>query len=505
MTKQFLSRWAEIPNVRYATSMTFGALLLLLATIPRLTSPTFYAQLSNWRGFFSVVVKPGQDTTSIDIRGAITQHTSWVNVSVIDDVERVAVADIPDRLIEEDPRYDPYVSLVSDYFTDGTNELVYIPDRIPAWAIPLVLAGDGLRLGSVRVTEWQSVTKLLLMLSVGIPGLILFFRMRTAALLIALVPLSLLGQAGTWGLVAGAALTILYCSYLRGIIGFFDGLVRGNKPRMARNNRAFLIAFSTILATFALLPLHPRPGIALLSYAYSVAGLLGANLLWSGIDARVSIRRGHAVFTPIRLVRRSRRSLGLPVALLVVAVAVLGASSYVYEHRSQGAIPVPNRSKISDNYNWMTLSELYLSSNSNHLPGIADFFTHVSYQSYLPYGREYRFPEYGETVSVSSFRREGNRIVRIDRQVAILDSIWYASVFSDAREEPLASMLLSQTHPVVVKRIDAITLRGAVRAISFALLGAAIIALGVVVKPNLTPDSIYGMKNLQHRRKQLIA
>ena len=505
MTKQAQELRALASRIRYTIAIAMGALLIFVSTIPRLSTPAFYAQRSNWKGYFTVVVEPGQNTRNLDMAGSVTRYTAWVNVSVIDGLERVAIADIHDRLIEEDPRYDPYLSSVSGYFAAGEEEIVYLPDRVPAWAVPLILIGDGMRIGSFRVAEWRTVTNLFLMIFVGIPALIVYLRSQNPTLLIALLPISLLGQAGTWGLVVGLVLAILLISYHRGVSGFFLALVRREKYPVIRARKVAMVAIASILGALALLPLHPRPGIALASYLLSAGGCLGAALLWAGVVAENSHRRGHVIFDPIPLIRRAARSPGWRLAVCLATVVLVASVSYVDEHRRRSELPAPIRSQGSVAYDWVTLSDLYHSAEVRILPGIADFFCHVTYQNYLPYGRSYQFPEYGEIVSIGTFDLVGDRIVRRERQVALLDSGWYASVFSVAREEPLAAMLLTQTRPVAVERNPGVTFRGVARAVGFTSLALGIIAAGVLFRPNLTAGTIYGMRKTQHRRKQLIA
>jgi hypothetical protein len=125
---------------------------------------------------------------------------------------------------------------------------------------------------------------------------------------------------------------------------------------------------------------------------------------------------------------------------------------------STAEIPVPARVAGTDGYAWDVLGELGAfcgggTRGGAELPNLADYLTHVAYQSWLAYGMEYRFPARNERLEISVFTEDAatDRILKSRRTVTTFDDRWLEQELSSPPAGSAARMLLDQRGAVRVR------------------------------------------------------
>ena len=106
--------------------------LLAIIVLCRLLLPDFYAQLQTWQGYYTVAYEKLTDSPdisstdmTIDNEGLISRDTTFVYVSVINDVDRISLSEANRRLLPVDPRRDPYIASLDGYFVAADRSIIY--------------------------------------------------------------------------------------------------------------------------------------------------------------------------------------------------------------------------------------------------------------------------------------------------------------------------------------------------------------------------------------------
>ena len=476
-----------------------GIVILLVTTAARMTISALYSQTTIWDNHFSVVISASTD--GLQIEGLVSKHTSVVHLSLIDDVILLPVASIPSRLIAEDPRFDRFMAGVGGYFESRSGEVVYVKSDRPPWILLLRLLSDGFKLGDVSM---PARSRLQILIAIGSLIAIFgyaFYRRGDASLFIAMIPVTLLAlQGGTWGVVVAALIAAFWGVSAPSLGRILSAILQGKFGRTSKPPVAHFIVVCVSAAL--LLPLHPRPGVALLSFALTILGLFGCSLVAAALQFSIDGRREHNIFSPLHLIVRSIRP-SRPITLaLVAALIVIALLAAIAEIRDRSDMPGPAFVSGVKTFEWDDLFDLYHGGERRDIPGIADYLAHVAYQSYVHVSRDYRFPARGDTISLSTFHIDGERVVKTEKEVGRFDSVWYATQLSLARDMPLTALLLDQSRPVVAKRFEA---PSAGRLVTLASIAAALALISIyasTIGAGLTAAANYGIRELWLRRKR---
>ena len=464
--------------MRHIATLALAAGVLIAGTSQLGSLVVFAEALQVWRGYYTLIIEedhaagPGAPHRSVVQRlhaagfgTVVTARTATERVTTFDGYERVAVADLTARLDQLDPRYDPYLRRVADWFTTeteaGAARLAYVASSLPpgdfALRVGRALWDSGLRW---RIAElpWERAAAALLLfaaaaalqiarrdpcaprwwrLLLALPWALLVVHGELPAALVA-VPAYL---AGAWlaGPVAaavrqpwrrrwGSSTTVLAVLLAVVVLG-------GGGPELAARGG---------IPWPAGLPLRELRPMAL----YLIAGgLWTAALACVGLAVRwLAAAAGRLRAAPAAGgARRRFAGLGSSAVVCLTGVAVLLAAA-------SGA-PVPRPLAVPSGTGF-TLSGLPGAgpAEPRGLPVISHYVAHVAYQETLQFGRRFAVPAPGERVTVDQYRRgQDGRVVHEAVEVARFSERWLQATLAAVPGVSLAALLVAQGGPVAAR------------------------------------------------------
>ena len=169
--------------MRHIATLALAAGVLVAGTSMLGSLVVLAEALQVWRGYYTLIIEddraagPDDPYQSLVQRlhaagfgTVVTAQTAAERVTTFDGYERVAVAALAARLDRLDPRYDPYLRRVADWFTTeteaGAARLAYVASSLPpgdfALRVGRALWGSGLRW---RIAElpWERAAAALLL------------------------------------------------------------------------------------------------------------------------------------------------------------------------------------------------------------------------------------------------------------------------------------------------------------------------------------------------------
>ncbi len=473
-------------GVRHIATLALAAGVLIAGTSMLGSLAVFAEALQVWRGYYILIVEEGhpagdpfhsvvQRLHAAGFGTVVTAQTAAERVTTFDGYERVAVADLAARLDPLDPRYDPYLRRVADWFTTGTAagaaRLAYVASSLPPGEFALrsgrALWNSGLRWRIVELPWERAAAALLLFAAAAVlqiwrrdpcaprwwrlllafPWALLVVHGELAAALIA-VPAYL---AGAWlaGPVAAAArrpwrgrwsssttvLAVLLAVVVLGA-GGPELAARGGVPwpaalpvRELRRMALYLIAGGLWTAALA------GVGLAVRWLAAAAARVRDT--------ARDRLRRGS---TPAAIGARRRLSgLGSSAVVCLTGVALVLAAA-----RGE---PVPRPAAVPSGAGF-TLAELpAVGPGGPHgLPVISHYVAHAAYQETLQFGRAFAVPAPDERVTVDQYRRaQDGRVVHEAVEVARFSERWLQATLDAVPRVSLPALLVAQGGPVAAR------------------------------------------------------
>ena len=474
--------------MRHIATLALAAGVLIAGTSMLGSRVVFAEALQVWRGYYTLIIEEGRAAGSgapyqslvqrLHAAGfgtVVTAQTAGERVTTFDGYERVAVADLAARLDRLDPRYDPYLRRVADWFTTetevGAARLAYVASSLPpgdfALRVGRALWDSGLRW---RIAElpWERAAAALLLfaaaavlqiwrrdpasprwwrLLLALPWALLVVHGELPAALVA-VPAYL---AGAWlaGPVAAAARqpwhgrwrfsTTLLAVLLAGVVLGAAG------PDLAARGR---VSWPEGLPVREL----QRLAVYLITGGLWTAGLTCAGLTvrWLAAAAarlraapRPRPRHGSTPVAPG--VRRRLSGLGSSVVVCLTGVAVLLAAAR--------GDPVP-RPLAFPSGTGFTLAGLPAVGplEPRGLPVISHYVAHAAYQETLQFGRPFGVPAPGERVTLDHYRRgQDGRVVHEAVEVVRFSERWLQATLAAVPRVSLPALLVAQGGPVAAR------------------------------------------------------
>jgi len=493
-------------------------ILLCLVIYPAALARLFLLPIEGvtlWRGYYTLLVPEQARLAEVEARleaAGFETVSAWnarLQFTDFSGLANVTVADLLQRLDPSDPRLDPYMMGAAALFHAGHDHVIYVkaragllPTEVKAGSvlsgIPWRLADSSavaqvggvvlLILGALlAMTQLENRRRLFVVHAVGlVPWIALA---ATGAVL--LVVSSLLLYAG-WALIVGRGLAALdeWLSYRR-----FDakGLATG--------------VGVTATAVLAVCVLGVgKPGFVVAAGIAFAADLSVAALL---VAARLgaSRTRAHRLFVPVAVTRRclpanrERLSIGAIAGLflLVQGAPLLGSICAPSER-----LPTPVSYRGVNGWSESALARLWAKDGSGALPDAASYVAHRAYQASLTYGYPYAFPTPNEKVALASFKRNGGRIHEAPAVVERLGPGWYSRVMVEG--DGLTPLFREQVRPTATRLVSRVAGVG-LGARSWLLWPIACFVLVplIVLRDDLTPQMMYGMRSPGSRRKQQAA
>lgn len=434
-----MTRGRTFPWARLLVPAAFAAYAATL--LVWLVAPRLYLPQRPFEPYVTVLTDVDHEEAAARLVEAgaddvITPATSGVAVSRFSHVETVSLRDAVERLDPLDPRRDPWIERLRDYFHVGGRNAVYA-----AFEAPLARADRTVRraLGpNSRVAEWSPFRTggaLALFAAVCAVAATAYRGRRAIVGVIATPFLPAVVTAGLAGAAAAGTLVLLFAWCVEEIVRYRDsggrdrdvpvGIVR---VRLAVTAAVFvlsLVYLGRLSGALRVLPL-------VLAAAGAAAGVAAA-LVRAGRRADPE----HRPFVPVSIIARSSSQLVgrswmrlalLALPLLLVVPPLLDA----VVPGGAGARPVAEP-VAGGELGYEALRSLWHAEQRRSLPDLADYLAHRAFQEGLVYGRSYGFPEPGEPVELTRFREQPDGSYSSYREsVLVFDQAWVAHALETA-------------------------------------------------------------------------
>jgi len=460
-------------EIRGPQQLFFAALLVWLLALAgaRILSPTGVAD-SIWPGYATFLVPSSYDLTVLDmalnaagIESYVGAETTRFGFNDFGSRSTVKLSELESRFDRRDPRLDPYMQSVGNYFqAEGeAYHVIYLPGDAAAlvqstetpmqeFGIPLLNADSG--------APDSVLLPLLVLCAIG--GATALSGRRSPFVLAAGLPL-LAVTVRTGDPFAAAAGLLVYLSWAMsypGVVGALSvgpaaGLLLSPDTRTRSGFRAQLVYLGTavVLALVLVLWYSSQAALGVLLTLVAVGAATVAGVAFE--RRRVAIRE-HGVFEPIAILprrlrpRRPPRDIYLaPLGALLVLLLVPAVGSEPElsipalpqpVNIPEGTVPDVNTPEGSGT----------VGVDAKHLPTIEHYLAHRAFQEAFMYGWEFRLLERGEELLIPEYERNNGRIERRDRVAFSFDEAWIAAELDAIRENVhvgVESMLLTAGSP----------------------------------------------------------
>jgi hypothetical protein len=158
-----------------------------------------------------------------------------------------------------------------------------------------------------------------------------------------------------------------------------------------------------------------------------------------------SRRRLHRLFHPLPLVQGGRLFTIPPLgksALIAVSLILLPLTAALMIREADWQMPLPEAGPRV--ISWETLAAEWDSSEADQLPGLHDFLAHRAYQEGFFYGGGYEFPGAGDKISRSRFTIQNEKVVEEELSLVDFDNEWFVSSLDPSSVSGIPLILLSQ-------------------------------------------------------------
>ena len=475
-------------RVRHIATLALAAGVLIAGTSMLGSLVVFAEALQVWRGYYTLIIEedraagPGGPYQSLVRRlhaagfgTVVTAQTAGERVTTFDGYERVAVAGLAARLDRLDPRYDPYLRRVADWFTTETEAgaagLAYVASVLPpgdfALRVGRALWDSGLRWRIAELPWERAAAALLLFAAAAVLQIVRRdpFAPRWWRLLLAL-PWALLVIHGEL-----PAALVAVPAYLAG--AWLAGPVAAPAQRPWRGRWGFSTTLLAVLLAGVVLgaagpDLAARGGVPWpqglpVRELRRLAVYLIAGTLWTAAltCAGLTVRWLAAASARLRAAPRPRRLRGAPPAAAGVRRRLSGLGSSVVVCLTGVAVllaaalgePVPRPLGLPAGPGF-TLARLPAAGPvaPRGLPVISHYVAHAAYQETLQFGRPFAVPAPGEQVTLDRYRRgQDGRVVHEAVEVARFSEQWLQATLAAVPRVSLPALLVAQGGPVAAR------------------------------------------------------
>ena len=420
---------------RRAVAAALAAAVLAAGGVLLHSGPALAEAVQVWRGYYTLVVSSDSPVLlarleAAGLRPVVAAAGAGELVTTFRGYELVPVADLDLRLDRLDPRYDPYLQAVGEWFAAAGGSrgerIVYVTSSLPpasfAAHVARALSGTGVR-WQIAGLPWRGLALALLLYVAAAAALIVPRRGAAPRGWRAVLALPWLFLVAQGGLAAAFAAIPAYLAVTR--LAGCAVPASAAPPRPARRGgprvtvRAVfgggLVVAAAVAAVLGTATAAGSPGAV-------IARCLAIGSVWSAaLAACAAVARARPV---------PRRTQGNRAAETASA-----ASRPPLAARLCGAADPPAAGEP------VTLAAMARAPAGDGLPALADYVTHVAYQQTLAVGRPYRLPAPGERVTVDHFRRTADgRVAREQREVVRFTEDWLAAVLADATDGSVASL-----------------------------------------------------------------
>ena len=392
----------------------------------------------------------------------VSRLTSQQEFSVFSGQQKVSVAALAYRLQKEDPRFDPYLANIGNFFRSPSHpdwEVVYLRSNAGSSAVQRHLSHlqqqypKGILFSSDRTLPvW--VKPVIIVLGLLLVGWgISRTRKQRFWVLLAGIPLIITGNAGNPVVFCALAAAFLLWQkvFLQLVASFRHSLHHPEEHMWDAANLRLLIYGLCLLGLNPLgVWLFGGQIVPALVSLLGVLVLLGVSFLaWTWVHM-MEERRDHPLFVPVAMQSHKHIRIAIPEVAPFAIVVITGLLFSLFLGGTLGGLPGLQPLQLPqpiDDAPRMSLHELNVSTgellaNSGRLPHLADYVSHRAYQVGLDYGRSYGFPAEGEVIALMGARRQGKAVVADYRQVFAYDEQWNASLFANLDRASIEFIML---------------------------------------------------------------
>ena len=458
-------------RARRAVAMAVAAAVLGAGWTVLHSGPMLAEAVQVWRGYYTLTVSSDSPELLDRLERAglgpvVSAATGREMITTFRGTELVPVAGLDHRLDRLDPRYDPYLREVGEWFSAGpagpagraAARVVYVASALPPASFAALaaraLAGSGVR-WEIAGLPWRSLV-LALLLYVAAATVLIAPRGGAAPrrwrAALGLPWLLLVAQGG---LPAAFVAIPAHCAVLR-LAGCAAprGGVRSARP--ARTVLGVFLAAAAAVAAAGLAAATPAGSLVV-----TMARYLAVGSLWSAALAACAALAGVLPVPAPAAGRSPSRSAaaaaparrGPPAARLAGAAALAAAAVALVLPGGAGAHVARPAPPGVDGPVTLAAMASFGAAAEPGLPVLSDYATHLAYQQTLAVGRPYRLPAPDEAVTVDHYRRTADgRVAREQREVARFTDAWLAAALTDASDGSVAALLAAQGGLVAARR-----------------------------------------------------
>ncbi len=385
----------------------------------------------------------------------ISAHSALVMLQSFPTMEYIPIAALPDRIDVDDPRYNPYLRNVPNYFTvehdDISYHILYLMRDRPVLSLYYVLY----HLFKAHDVQWFlpgnsfSLRIIVLMIFWGIVCFLLLFRHHghRISLLLSALPLSILASLG--GVPTLILSGVWYMSWCRVVVVEFRSKKADKSSVRARKTRVWLqygiIVLGCMILQFISFGTALFP--AFLTVCIALPALLCAIFFYDLYKQR---RYEHRLFRRVYIVpvqvKLSDYFPDKPLVSLFVATFLLLAL-FLPLNLWGGGVKIPSPlSPPNFTHQWYENMKSIWEHKAG-LPDIADYLAHVAMQEKIPFQQRvhYQLPELNAELGLSRFRRLDGKIERSEESIMIFDAKWFQETLQSSIWPSHHNLLLSQS------------------------------------------------------------
>ncbi|MFW6364250.1 MAG: hypothetical protein ACOC0D_10430 [Spirochaeta sp.] len=395
----------------------------------------------------------------------ISARSSLVSFTVFGSMEEIPVAALDDRLMEEDPRYDPYLRSVQRFFHAPSHpnwEIVYYsPVNQSEQQVNRHLTElENTHPDGILYTSNRQLPVWVHLMIFGMGAVIAAWGIARAGrqwfwVMLASVPLLVTAPAGNP--VVFCALATAFLIWLR-IFARVINRLRSvlHHPDMVMWDRPRRRMLTAGLLLLVLLPLgigfYSREWILFFVVLLGLLVKTGVSVLaWNWVHLQ-EYRRDHRLFVPLSLLPKRASGYALldsaPFILVLAAgiifSAVLGDGTNGRPGWQALKLPQPVEEYDAGSIDELIAQTGDLQEDSERLPHLGDFLSHRAYQEGYAYGRSYGYPTIDEEVRLYAAVRDGQRFVAHEETRIRFTQEWFSDTVQRGGPDNIENLLRRQ-------------------------------------------------------------
>jgi len=453
-------------------NLDFIVLLFIFFLFIAFTFLPFYFSNINkqlWKDYYLLCVKKGYDykekLSGFVWDDIICYENTSINLSVYNDIEEVALENLDSRLDERDPRLDPYMKELGDYFFgDDSWNYIFIPSNKPVQYVFINLFFSLPGYGTQWIISDFNISREILSILFTVVFFLLIFnlkdknRMFTSFSFIPWLVIILTGSFYdliTFFIVFPALFLIIDIGVDLLKINFYfsDKSIKDN-PDFKNLAGRFLYLIISVIVSFLSRITNDNLFIELFRILFPVFSCFGILSLYYYFNKIRINQSSHTPFYPVSILRENKwKKLNKPVLILIPLMIILVPIIFSIEAPlSRIKVPAPYVLKGAEDFSWNSLEMLNKYEPDSSLPDISDYVIHMAFQEGFVYGAEYQFPEGNRELIVDSYKENSvsGEIEKYYEVVLKFDQLWLEKILGSIQRGSLPKLLLDQEKPVYV-------------------------------------------------------